>query len=241
MKIGIMQPYFFPYLGYWQLMNVVDKYVIYDDVNYIKGGWINRNRILSNGQATYFNLGLKGASPNKLINEIDINSDEKIIAKNLRKIEGCYCKAPFFNEVFPLIKLIMENKSTNLASFLIFSIKTIAKYLDIKTEFFVSSDLYKNNLLRGSDKVISICKELKASEYYNAIGGISLYSFEEFEKYDIKLRFIKTNLNEYTQYNNVFQPGLSIIDIMMFNSVSNIKKMLNNFEVIQKQNKEGGN
>ena len=100
MKIGIMQPYFFPYIGYWQLLNAVDKYVIYEDVNYIKGGWINRNRILINGEAKYFNVQLKDASPNKKINEIHVSNDAITKRKMLNTLEMNYKKAPYFNEVF---------------------------------------------------------------------------------------------------------------------------------------------
>ena len=104
MKIGIMQPYFVPYIGYWQLMNLVDKYVIKDVVNFIKGGWINRNRILVNGDIKYFNIPMAGASPYKKINEINVNNDNRIVEKNIRIIEGAYKKAPFYKEVFPMVE-----------------------------------------------------------------------------------------------------------------------------------------
>ena len=101
MKIGIMQPYFLPYIGYWQLLNAVDKYVIYDDVNYIKGGWINRNRILINKEPKYFNVKLNGASPNKLINEVEVSNDNIWQKKLLKTIEENYKKAPFLKKFFP--------------------------------------------------------------------------------------------------------------------------------------------
>ena len=115
MKIGIMQPYFVPYIGYWQLMNAVDKYVIYDDVNYINRGWINRNRILVNGKPTYFNIPMIGASQNKLINQVGVNNDEKLIIKNLRCIEGAYKKAPNYSEVYPLLEKILRSGKKNIS------------------------------------------------------------------------------------------------------------------------------
>lgn len=233
MKIGIMQPYFFPYLGYWQLLNVVDKYIIYDDVNYIKGGWINRNRILSNGRDIYFNLPIIGASSNKLINEIEVNINEKTISKCLKTLQGCYLKAPYYNKVYPLIESIFLYKESNLALFIKNSLEVISDYLDITTKIILSSNLAKDNSLKGQAKVIDICSLLKADEYYNAIGGQKLYSYNDFEDMGIKLYFLKTNLSEYPQLKcDTFISGLSIIDILMFNSKEECKKLLNDFELI---------
>lgn len=233
MKIGIMQPYFLPYIGYWQLLNAVDKYVIYDDVNYIKGGWINRNRILVNKEAKYFNVKLNGASQNKLINEVEVSLDEVYQKKLLKTVEENYKKAPFFSKVFPVIKKIIENKEINLAKYLEYSIKEICSYLDIKTEILISSYLEKNNFLKGKDKVIEICKKLGGTEYYNAIGGQELYSFAEFKSNGIELKFLKTEEIAYQQFNNNFIPFLSILDVMMFNSKEKVKEFLNNYSLVK--------
>ena len=227
-----MQPYFIPYIGYWQLLNAVDKYVIYDDVNFIKGGWINRNRILNNGSVNYFNVQMSGASSFKLINEIGVCNEAAIINKCLRIIEAAYKNAPYFYSVYPIIKDIIECTESNLASYLINSIKRIGRYLDINTELIISSSLNKNNALKAQDKVIDICKMLGATEYYNAIGGQDLYSYQKFMENDIKLKFVKTDNIVYTQTGQVFQPNLSIIDVMMFNSAEDIKRMLKCFELI---------
>lgn len=234
MKVGIMQPYFVPYIGYFQLMNAVDKYVIYDDVNFIKGGWINRNRILINGQPAYFNLPMIGASPNKLINEVEVNTNKTLMQKNLRTINGAYSKAPYYKDVYPLIEKIMLYEEKNIAKFIANSFKVIAEYLDIKTEFVMSSDLDKNNSLTGQDKVIHICKLLGATEYYNAIGGQELYSFDDFKNNDISLKFVKTDKIEYVQFKNEFQSNLSIIDVLMFNSKEEVKQMLDKYSLVQK-------
>ena len=235
MKIGIMQPYFLPYIGYWQLLNAVDKYVIYDDVNYIKGGWINRNRILINKEAKYFNIKLNSASPNKLINEVEVSLDKIYQKKLLKTIEENYKKAPFFNETYPIIKSIIEKEEKNLAKYLEYSIKKICFYLDIKTELLISSNLEKNNSLKGKDKVIEICKKLGGLEYYNAVGGQELYSFEEFKSNGIELKFLKTEEINYQQFNNEFIPYLSILDVMMFNSKEKVKEFLNNYSLIEEK------
>jgi hypothetical protein len=232
MKIGIMQPYFFPYIGYWQLMNAVDKYVIYDDVNFIKGGWINRNRILMNGKVNMINLKMNGASSNKLINEVEVAGDIIYNKKLLKTIESCYKKAPYFIDVYPIIENIINQDDKNVARYLEFSIRQICEYLSIETELVISSSLNKNNDLRGQDKVIEICKVLGANEYYNAIGGQDLYSYDDFEAKGLKLSFFKTGIINYKQFKNEFASNLSIIDVMMFNSVEDIKNKLKIYELL---------
>lgn len=232
MKLGIMQPYFIPYIGYWQLMNAVDKYVIYDDVNFIKGGWINRNRILVNGEPKYFNVPMLGASPYKLINEVGVNNDRKLTDKNLRALEGAYRKAPYYGDVFPLMERVLESGKDDIASYIAESFRIIGEYLDIKTEFIISSDLEKDCEQKGQDKVLFICKLLGATEYYNAIGGQELYSFEDFKAQDITLKFLKTSDIVYEQFGNEFQPNLSIVDVMMFNSREQVQQMLKKYTLV---------
>lgn len=235
MKIGIMQPYFVPYIGYFQLINAVDKYVIYDDVHYIKGGWINRNRILINGMPSYFNVPLIGASPNKLINEIEVSNQDVLIQKNLRALERAYRKAPYFDDVYSLMEDILKCGKTNLAEYLAYSIRKICEFLDITTELIVSSTMDKDNSLKGKEKVVHICHKLGGTEYYNAIGGQELYSFDYFRENNLKLSFVKTDKIEYKQFNNEFQPYLSIIDVMMFNSKEEVKKILNMYTLITEE------
>ncbi|NRT70249.1 WbqC family protein [Clostridium beijerinckii] len=232
MKLGIMQPYFFPYIGYWQLMNAVDKYVIYDDVNFIKGGWINRNRILMNGEGKMVNIQMNGASPNKLINEVEVAGSQIYNKKLLKTIESCYKKAPYYSSTFPIIEDIITKSEGNLAKYLEYSIRKICEHLSINTEIIISSTINKNNNLKGQDKVIEICKKLEADEYYNAIGGQDLYSYEDFKSWDVKLKFLKTGAVKYKQFNNEFVANLSILDVMMFNSREDINNMLGQYELL---------
>ena len=229
MKLGIMQPYFLPYIGYWQLINAVDKYVIYDDVQFIKGGWINRNNILINGQKQLFNLILSGASPNILINEITVQDNQ---TKLIRTIELNYKKAPMYQQVFPLFLHIMEHSDKNLAKFIGNSIVEISKYLSIETEFIYSSTLDKDNTLRAQDKILNICKLLNANKYINAIGGADLYSKDDFNKVGIELSFLETKIEPYKQFKNEFVPYLSILDVLMFNDVESINIMFNKYNLI---------
>lgn len=229
MKLGIMQPYFLPYIGYFQLINAVDKYVIYDDVQFIKGGWINRNYILLNGEKHLINLLLSGASSNKKINEIQAQLNQ---SKLIKTIESSYKKAPMLEQVFPLFTKIIEFENLNLGRFLGNSLAEICKYLKIQTELVFSSELPKDNTLKGQDKVIGICKFLNANTYINAIGGQTLYNKSEFEKNNIKLNFLESKIKPYSQFKNEFVPGLSIIDVMMFNSVEEINLMLDNYSLV---------
>jgi len=229
MKIGIMQPYFMPYIGYFQLMGAVDKYVVYDDVNYIKGGWASRNNILINGEKKMFTIVLKGASPNKRFNEIEIGDD---FHKLMRTLEMNYSKASHFQDIMNLLHIIISYSERQLAKFLANSYKEILKYLNIQTEIIISSDLQKNDLLKGKDKVIHICKLLGADTYYNAIGGQELYDKNEFEENGIQIKFLKTSIIQYPQLAKNFIPGLSIIDVLMNNSIENANNLLNKYNLI---------
>lgn len=231
MKLGIMQPYFFPYLGYWQLINAVDKYVVYDDVAYIKGGWINRNNILVNGMSSLITLPLEKSSSLKKINEINIINNDNVKNKLLKTVQMTYKKAPFFDTVMPMISDLLFNNS-NIAMLNYKTILKVKEFLNMDTEIILSSELQKNNSLKSQDKVIYICKELYADNYINAIGGQELYSKEEFAKHNIKLNFIKMNEIEYKQFSNDFVPNLSIIDVLMFNSPEQIKEMLDDFVLL---------
>lgn len=230
--VGIMQPYLFPYLGYWQTLCAVNKYVVYDDVNYIKGGWINRNNILLNGKAHLFTLSLNQASPFKKINEIEILTQESNLNKVLSCIRNAYLKAPYFKNVFPMIEEIIGYNDKNLGHYLFNQIKVLANYLEIETDIILSSELTKNNTLKAQDKVIDICKRLSAGVYVNAIGGQALYDREVFGLNGIDLKFIKLLPIEYKQFKNEFVPNLSIIDVMMFNDKKELQNLLRMYELI---------
>lgn len=230
MRLAIMQPYFFPYIGYFQLINAVDKFVFYDDVNFIKKGWINRNRILINGQANYFTVHLNGASQNRLINEIKFIDNRK---KLITSIQMAYKRAPYFQEIYPLIKNVLSFQTKNISQLAIYSIKTICEYLGIKTIFEISSLNYTATKgLERTERLKKICKINNASDYINPIGGMKLYRKEDFEFSNIHLSFLKPNLMEYKQFQNNFISGLSIIDVLMFNPLENLLLQLDNYELI---------
>jgi len=224
-----MQPYLFPYIGYWQLINAVDIFVILDDVNYINKGFINRNFLLINNQKFKFTLELKSASQNKIIKDIIIgNNSEKI----LKTILFAYRKSPYFENAYDLVRESLEGiNGSNLSDVLFNSISKVNSYLRIKTKIFRSRDLDINKNLKGQDKIIQICKSLNSSHYINNISGSRLYDPFTFSKNEIGLNFLKAKVIEYKQFNNDFVPYLSIIDLLMFNNLEKTRKMLLNYEI----------
>ncbi|MBO7258082.1 MAG: WbqC family protein [Alphaproteobacteria bacterium] len=232
MKIAIMQPYFFPYLGYFQMFNAVDKFVLLDDVNFIVRGYINRNSILLNGAAYRFSIPLEKASQNKLINETKLNFQEKDKQDFLKTIQFAYKKAPYYDAFYPVLEDIVNNPEIDLTLFLKYSFEKIKAYLGLNTEILLSSKIEKDNSLRAQDRIIALNKALGATMYINAIGGQELYNRNDFQKENIELKFIKMDKVEYKQFKNEFVANLSMIDVLMFNSVDDTKHLLNKYELI---------
>lgn len=232
MKIGIMQPYFFPYLGYWQLMGSVDTFVILDDVNYIKRGYINKNFILINGESHMFNISLVKPSQNKLISETYLSFPTEERIDLLKTFEMAYHKAPYFDDVFRVLECAINYPENNLVSFLKNSIILTRDYLGMNTNITLSSNIEKDNSKKGQDRIIEINQNLGADIYINAIGGMDIYNKNIFKKNGIDLYFLKMRFCEYKQFNNTFIPNLSIIDVMMFNSRDKISQMLMEYDFV---------
>ena len=229
MKLGIMQPYFMPYIGYFQLMKAVDKYVVYDDVNYIKGGWVNRNHILINGEKKMFTVTLRKASPNKFFNEIVIGDDFKKLMKTLRLY---YSRAINFDQTMVLMERIISFPNKQLAVFIANSFREILSYLSVETEILMSSEIPKDNSLRGKDKIIQICEILGADTYYNAVGGKNLYDQEEFREHGITLNFVDSLPQVYSQlHTREFVSGLSMVDVLMNNTKDEVNRLLDSFQL----------
>lgn len=234
MKIAIMQPYFFPYVGYFQLMNAVDEFIVYDNIKYTKKGWINRNRILVNGKDSYITVPLKKDSDYLDVRDRYLASTW-FLEKNkmLNKIRESYRKAPYFDNAYPVIEKCIIFDESNLFRFLINSLNLIKEYLEIHTFLFESSTILIDHELKAEKKVIAICKARKADVYLNPIGGVELYEKDNFKNEGIVLHFLETNNITYKQFNHDFIASLSIIDMMMFNSREEIKKYLDsNYSLI---------
>lgn len=226
-----MQPYLFPYIGYFQLLNAADKFVIFDDVNFINKGWVNRNNLLVNGKSNLFTIPLNKSSSNKLIKNIGISNQPNWKLKFLKTIQRSYSKAEFFPDVYPMISEIMENTDKDISGLIYESLTSIKNYLDITTEIIETSSIYLNSVLKKQERIIDICKKENATDYYNLSGGMHLYSKELFLENGIDLHFIKPKEISYKQFTDNFVPSLSIIDVLMFNSKDAVKKLLNEYEL----------
>lgn len=233
MTIALMQPYLFPYIGYWQLIQAVDTFVVYDNIQFTKKGWSHRNNILLNGKKTLFTIPLKKDSDYlDIIDRILSEDSDRQVNKIMGQIENGYKKAPYFNDVFPLIKNIFSSSEKNLFYYIYNSIQLVVEYLEIDTKIIFSSTLDIDHKLKSEERVIAINKILHADHYINAIGGMELYDKDRFFAEGITLNFLKTEIVEYKQFKNEFVPYLSIIDIMMFNSKDQIKEMLDKYTLI---------
>ena len=231
--IAIMQPYIFPYIGYFQLFKVCDIFVSHDDVQYIKGGWINRNRILFNAKSKYITLPVNKAPHDTTIDHYffheNIGKEKKKILSTLRQL---YSKAPFFQSVYPRLEDIVKVNEINVARFAENSLERILDYLGINVEIRRSSHLSFDKSLKGQDRVIAIVKELGGDCYVNPIGGKDLYSPAEFAANNINLLFLKCKAEPYKQFSDEFVSNLSIVDVLMFNSIEQIQLMLKQFQLV---------
>jgi len=228
-----MQPYFFPYLGYFQLINAVDKFIIYDDVNYINKGWINRNNILVNNNPNMILVPLIGASQNRLIKDIEVVDEIKWKEKLLKTIQLNYKKAPYFSKVFLLFEDVLMSESRNISDLNFLAILKTCNYLNINTELIKTSSQYANSNLKGENRIIDICLKENASLYINPIGGRLLYNENHFKEKNILLNFINTRPYSYNQNSEIFVPYLSIIDTMMYCSPEEIMaNLINQYELL---------
>ncbi|HEY0562445.1 MAG TPA: WbqC family protein [Methylophilus sp.] len=225
LTVAIMQPYFLPYIGYFQLMAAVDVFVLYDNIKYTKKGWINRNRFLKNGQDAVFSLPLKSDSDSLNIDAREVSA-AFTPSELLNQWRNAYRKAPYFDEVLPVLESIVNYPQRNLFAFLHHAVCSICTYLNITTKIVISSEVNIDHQFKSQAKVLAICRALGATRYINAIGGQALYDHATFSQHGIELSFIHSHLTPYPQFNHAFVPWLSIIDCMMFNSKAALHSMI---------------
>ncbi len=231
--VAIHQPYFFPYIGYWQLIHAVDRFVIHDDVNYIKQGWVNRNRLLLNNEIAYITLPLHQASRSKKIRELTLHTQPDPRDKLARRVAVAYRKAPYFADVYPLIEELICHDANNLSDYLAHQLQTLSRFMGISTEFVVTSRNYGNDELKAQERVIDMCKREGATTYINSRGGQALYDTNAFRSAGIGLRFLISRPLKYSQWGAEFAPDLSIIDVLMFNSIYRVSRdFLGSFDLI---------
>jgi hypothetical protein len=237
MKIGIMQPYLFPYIGYYSLISAVDAFVFYIDVQYIRRGWINRNRILNRDNAEhwqYINIPVKKTSRESDIQNIEIFNETRWDDDLKKTLTLRYSRAPHFRPTIDLLfDIIDKGNKGKLYEFNIYSLKQVCAYLGIDTRFVNSTDLQYNRELDAQGKLIDIAKRLNGDTYINPIGGTELYSREEFQNCGLKLLFLKMDEFTYNQGKGDFVANLSIIDVLMWNSREDARRILQNFILVE--------
>jgi hypothetical protein len=226
MKLALMQPYFFPYIGYFTLVGAVDRFVFYDDVQYIKNGWINRNRVLIAGKPAYITVPLLNASASSRIDEVVIAPQGHWKRKMLESLRHAYGNAPCFDPVHELVRSVLVPDVQRICELAKASVYAVARYLEVGAEFVHSSSGYANRDLRGVGRVLDICRREGASEYVNLPGGRDLYDAAEFAAAGVHLRFVDAPATAYRQFGEPFQPNLSIIDVLMHNRPAQVRTML---------------
>jgi hypothetical protein len=233
MSVAIMQPYFFPYFGYFQLVQAVDHFVFYDDVMFIKKGWINRNRILMQGKDFLFTIPLEKQSQNKSIRHSSVSWGGDFPNKFISQFDSAYKKAPYYVEVRALVMEVLDNKFESLADLTAESIRATWAYLGLEKKFYQSSELTISEDLGRAERLIEITKSLGQRTYINAVNGQELYEKEFFKKDGIDLYFLNPSLAPYVQgLTKEFISGLSMIDVLMWNKKEEVVKRLRNFQLI---------
>jgi len=233
MKLSVMQPYLFPYIGYFHLIEATDKIIFYDDVSFIKGGWINRNRILMNANDFLFTIPLEKRSPNKLINEIAVSNIDQFKKTFLKQIQYAYQKAPFYKEVNEIVEQFFSKEYNNIADMAIASICIVYQYLD-KELIWDKSSVFSPETkgLDKADRLVQLSRKSGCDHYINLKGGMELYDKSYFEKEGITLNFTESILKEYTQFNHNFVPWLSIIDVLMFCEKEEVLDQFKSYQLI---------
>ena len=233
MKLAIMQPYFFPYVGYFDLINNVDKWIVYDTVQYIQHGWINRNRILHpNSGWQYITVPLNkksfADSYRTAIKDIEISDNTDWISKIIRQLDHYRKKSPYYHETIDLIEECLNSESQFISTLDVMTLDKVCGRLNIRFdhEYFSEMDIELDPQLPAQQKVIRICQELGVTEYVNLSGGKELYDGEEFDRNDIKLVFRSIPDFEYACKGYEYIPKLSIIDLLMWNEPKKIKDFL---------------
>ena len=253
MKLAIMQPYFFPYIGYFQLIDSVDEFIVYDKVNFINFFYVSRNCILINKKPYLINVPLSAKSSFKKICDIKIKDDDEWRKKFLLDIYMSYKKAKYFRDVYAIAEMVINAPHEKLSELNYLGIKLVCDYIGITTKISLSNHIYDEleeklenkyfnessfpnlkfkNWEQKSVRIVEICKFKKAGVYINTIGGINLYSKEEFAKNDIELKFIKTKEVLYQQFGNEFFPNMSIIDVLMHNGKENTLELIKKYSLV---------
>ena len=236
MRLAIMQPYVFPYLGYFQLVHAVDRFIFYDDVNFIKRGWIHRNNVLINEAGHRFSIPLNKASQHAMINEVTLHPTEYPAWRDkfLKTLQQHYRKAPNLEPVYHLVRDVLHQATNSIATLAINSVTSVCNYLSLAGDFAIASHLAYDRSLRGTERIMALCEQQGATDYINPAGGRALYESEAFDQRGLTLHFIDPKPINYEQFSSPFVPHLSVIDVLMFNPRERVQAMLTQYQLTRK-------
>lgn len=236
LSVAVMQPYFLPYIGYFQLIHAADLFVVYDNAKYTKKGWINRNRILVNRQPAYITLPLLKASDHSDIVDRQLAPNFMgDLQKLLRRVENAYAWSDYRDEGLEVLMKVLNCHHANLFDFLLHSIVTLTQVLRIQKPILRSSELAIDHNLKGQERVLAICKQLGASRYINPIGGAGLYSNDLFDKNGIELLIHEMSPFSYNQGSGAFVSHLSVIDsILCVGCLNTSRSVRDNYTLVRK-------
>ncbi len=237
MKIGIMQPYFFPYIGYFSLISSVDKWIVFDNIQYIRHGWINRNRILHpnpDKEWQYITIPVQKFLQQSLISNIRSDDSQKWRERIMGQLNHYKKFSKRYEEISALVKKSLFTKENHLSEINILALKNVCEYLKINFNYEIFSQMKCDlgEISSPGDWALEISKALGAKEYINPIGGKNIFDLNKFKKYGIKIKFLENKLLKYNQNGRSFISGLSIIDVLMLNKKVNVTKMLKEYLLI---------
>jgi hypothetical protein len=231
LRVALMQPYFFPYLGYFQLMHAVDCFVFYDDAQFMKGGWVNRNRLLVAGRPGWWTFPVVHASHRLPISRRAYCNSPTQVSRLAAQVEHAYRLAPQFGSMFPRIAGYLESPRSNVATFNQSHLELLARDMGLQCRFLAASELVPGTTLDGQAKVIEICRALGASHYVNSPGGQALYDATAFADAGVQLGFLHPRPAAYPQFGEAHVPALSIVDALMFNDPANMRQLLQQYDL----------
>ena len=231
--VAIMQPYLFPYLGYLQLMQAVDEFVFFDTAQFIRRGWIHRNRILFHGKAHTFTVPVTKCARDTLIRDVLWSGDLSVRTKLLQTIKQAYKNAPYFHVVLPWIERTLSSTESSVPKLIEMHFIELYNYLGLEVNFYLASSRRWTDAFGASQRILSMCQDLNATRYINPINGRHLYSASEFAVKGIKLQFLEMAAVEYPQMGMEFISHLSMIDVLMMNGPKEVLRLLRNYQIIQ--------
>lgn len=231
--VAIMQPYLFPYLGYIQLMQAVDEFVFFDTAQFIRRGWIHRNRIVLNGKAHTFTVPVTKCARNTLIQDVLWSADPLVRIKLLQTIKQAYKDAPYVDAVLPWVERTLRSTESSVAKLIEMHFIDVYNYLGLEVNFYLASSRKWTEAYGASERILSMCMDVNATCYINPINGRHLYDASDFAMKGIELQFLEMDAVEYPQMGSEFVSHLSMIDVLMMNEPTEVLNLLQNHQIIK--------